>query len=85
MRQKLLEEMVTTEKDLERLRALGPDEAKFRIDHERKMHIRWAEERHAFMTAECVIWPKPPTPVPTQTVKRRTVVDPRSVRGEKLT
>jgi nicotinic acid phosphoribosyltransferase len=67
-RTKTLAKFATSEAELKQLRALGHEEATWRINHEMKVHIEWAQERAIFMQAEMPPAPSTNGHKPTMTI-----------------
>jgi hypothetical protein len=57
-RKELLRSFAVTETQLREYRKLPVDEAKWRIEHEHRVQVEWAERRRAFLVAEC-LQPRP--------------------------
>jgi hypothetical protein len=51
-RNKQLKELGVTEGMLKQLKSLGHEEASWRNQHELNMHLKWAQDRHAFIQSE---------------------------------
>lgn len=76
-RRLLLKDLALAELDLGHLRKLPPEEARWRIEHEYKVQVAWAERRRNFMLADCV----KPSKAPRGTTGKGVVVVRHSTVG----
>lgn len=76
------------ERELGRLRDLPHDEARWRIEHEHKVFVKWSERRRDFQLADClqpkVKKQKPPSPGPIIVVTRHSNAGPHGIVGMKM-
>ena len=89
-RNKLLKELGLTEGILKQLKSLGHEEASWRVTHELKEHLKWAQRRADFMQGEIdkLLPPRPrrvraPNEVPIVSHRTGRPSSPGGAYGEK--
>jgi hypothetical protein len=88
-RRMVLQSLAVTEDEIDHLRSLPTDEARWRIDHEYKVQVEWLGRRRDFVLAEAIkpkVKKKKPTPTGDDVVIviRHTTSGSMGIVGEKI-